>query len=382
MDFADAPVLWRRRCQQATGIIPHDVCAALLGLCHGADEVLRVQLPVGLLKTPAVASACIAILIVVDPTLTDHILQLFFSPHCYILRRRFAVKFVLHGHFVHVPAVLAALLHHLPRMPDKVLCPHAAVHLVFCVLADPFRLALRLPVEDPCKAFCVFLTDRLPHALQLRLGHAIRVSHVHLHDDPCEVLHAYVVRIPLQRRIPNIVVLSVLVDRTDILAFIRKISRLDLRILRDLLRDFPACLGRFLFDPGFAERAVSTENPVCYLPRQVPDAALKRPLCIRIHTVLHGRVGRGRCPCVCPIYAVPAVCLRVDCRRREHDGIVTVVCVPLLRLYDSDGRRRKRADLQRLLQFLLRQVVLRNEIPCTLHRLRKRKSLLDICLIL
>ena len=382
MDLADAPVLRSCRRQQTPSVVPHDVCAALLRLCHSPDEILRVQLPMGLLKAPAIASACIAVLVVVDPALADHILQPFFCPRRYLLRRCFAVKLVLHCHFVRFAAVLAAVLYHLPRVPDKILCSRAAVHFVFCVLADALRLAFRLPVEDPCKAFCVFLTDRLPHALQFRLCHAIRVSHVHLHDDPCEVLHAYVVRIPLQRRIPNIVVLSILVDRTDILAFIRKISRLDLRILRDLLRDFPACLGRFLFDPGFAERTVSTENPVCYLPRQVPDAALERPLCIRVHAVLHGRVGRGRRPCVRAIYAVPAVRLGVDRRRWEHDGIVSVVCMPLLGLHDSDGRRRKRADLQRLLQLLLCQVVLRDEIPCTLHRLRKRKSLLDIRLIL
>ena len=152
---------------------------------------------------------------------------------------------------------------------------------------------------------------------------------------------------------------------------IRSLHRIAVcQLLRDLLR---ALSGHFHVHRSGYHIAPGKFSP-SGLAAQLCKRIVQRSCLVRVHLVLHARPCRGP-----RIRAVHPVCLihhGVNSVAAKYQRYRPVLRVPFPGLHHRNGRRRHPAQLQRLAQVLLGQVVHRHQLLLSvhLHRCAKRKA--------
>ena len=315
-------------------------------------------------EAPSPAGSREAFLPIVDARLAQHAAKLPAYPCLDIsIVHRFA-ELILRGIAVYAVACLAAVFIKRFCVPDEILHAHIA-DLV--ALPCNARLAQLRPSVQRILMVCnPGVHDAL--ACRLQFCRCQPVAGLQLHIQPCQLLCTDFLRVVLQRLVAEAVPDFLLQYRLDVFPLLCKICSPHCVVFGQLF-----CKLRFVHRGHFvhaaADDAVTREDAARHLVRQLRDLLLCGASGLVVHLPLDDCVCCRRRPGVCSVDLVAPVCLRVDALAWEDQRIVSVLCMPLARLHNSDRRRRDGAELQHTVHLLAVQIVNGHQVLRLLHRL-------------
>ena len=359
-------ILCRGRAHQgACRYAPHVLSARILAV-HSLHQILQRVGVVQLCKAPLLSARCNRFFFVSDALFSQHTLQLVVYPLFHLLLRRF-FPYRVSGR-LHIQRLLSGtcighhfvcVLQHLVQ-PPSVFIPQ---------LVDPQHPPFVLPFQ---RSVGVLLLQ----GIRSRVRQLVQPVNIPAFKRLLELCLARVPDHSLQRIVSNAVKLFLFhpVHRLHRYSLVLQVCQLHPGVPLHLLRQFLPAQAACLVHTCTLHRSAVHKLSVKCLPACLIHPVFKVPHGIVVHLVLHARPCRGP-----RIRAVHPVCLvhhGVNGVAAKYQRYRPVLRVPLPGLHHRNGRRRHPAQLQRLAQVLLGQVVHRHQLLLAvhLHRRTKRKA--------
>ena len=359
-------ILCRGRAHQgACRYAPHVLSARILAV-HSLHQILQRVGVVQLCKAPLLSARCNRFFFISDALFSQHTLQLVVYPLFHLLLRRF-FPYRVSGR-LHIQRLLSGtcighhfvcVLQHLVQ-PPSVFIPQ---------LVDPQHPPFVLPFQ---RSVGVLLLQ----GIRSRVRQLVQPVNIPAFKRLLELCLARVPDHSLQRIVSNAVKLFLFhpVHRLHRYSLVLQVCQLHPGVPLHLLRQFLPAQAACLVHTCTLHRSAVHKLSVKCLPACLIHPVFKVPHGIVVHLVLHARPCRGP-----RIRAVHPVCLvhhGVNGVAAKYQRYRPVLRVPLPGLHHRNGRRRHPAQLQRLAQVLLGQVVHRHQLLLAvhLHRRTKRKA--------